>query len=69
MFRERFVRREPRPVLPVDFLVRAPLRVLCDESVFIPNNFPFEVRRQAGMVVGKPFWRISLEVSCRSIMT
>jgi hypothetical protein len=43
VFRERFVCRESSPVLPVDFLVGAPLRMLCDECVFTANYLPLKV--------------------------
>lgn len=50
VFGERLVGRESTPVLPVDLLIRAPFRMLCDECIFAANYFTFKVCRQAGVV-------------------
>ena len=46
----RLVCVEPPPVLPVDLLVGAPFRMLCNEGVFGSDYLAFEVRRQTWMV-------------------
>lgn len=46
----RLVCVEPPPVLPVDLLVGAPFRMLCNEGVFGSDDLAFEVRRQTWVV-------------------
>jgi hypothetical protein len=52
---QRLVRGKPCPVLPVDFLIRSPFRVLCDKCVFAADDFALEVRRETWVVFGKPY--------------
>ena len=54
---------EPRPVLPVDLLVRAPLRMLRYEVVLVADDLAFEVGGQAGVVV-RQACQISAVVLC-----
>lgn len=59
VFREGFVCLEACPMLPINLLVGAPLRMLCYEGVFISDDFALEVCGQARMVFCQPCGRVS----------
>jgi hypothetical protein len=54
VLREGLICWELGPVLPIDLLVRPPLRMLRNKCVLASNNLAFEVRGEARVVFGQP---------------
>ena len=50
---------EPRPVLPVDLLVRAPLGMLRYEVILVADDLAFEICSEAGVVVRQAWSDVS----------